>query len=50
MVRDKIVEEQWKHLDVNEHWHKTKKIMMETAQHVCGMSKGPCRQGIVVVE
>jgi len=20
-----------------------KKIMMETAQHICGMSKGPCR-------
>jgi len=30
-------------LDVNEHWHKMKKIMMETAQHVCGMSKGPRR-------
>jgi len=30
-------------LYVNEHWHKMKKIMMETAQHICGMSKGPCR-------
>jgi len=20
-----------------------KKVMMETAQHICGMSKGPCR-------
>jgi len=20
-----------------------KKIMMETSQHICGMSKGPCR-------
>jgi len=39
MVRD----EEWKHLDVNEHWHKMKKIMMETAQHIWGMSKGPCR-------
>ena len=38
-----IEEEEWKHLDVNEHWHKMKKIMMETAQHICGMSKGPCR-------
>jgi len=27
----------------NEHWHKMKTIMMETAQHICGMSKGPCR-------
>jgi len=29
MVRDKIEEENWKHLDINEHWHKMKKIMME---------------------
>jgi len=43
MVRDKVEEEKWKHLDVSEHWHKIKKIMMETAQHICGMSKGPCR-------
>jgi len=34
MVRDKVEEEEWKYLDVNEHWHKTKKIMMETAQPV----------------
>ena len=31
MVRDKVEEEEWKHLDVNEHWHKMKKIM--TKQH-----------------
>jgi len=43
MVRDKVEEDEWKHLDVNEHWHKMKKIMMKTAQHICGMSKGPCR-------
>jgi len=43
MVRDKVEEEEWKHLDVNENWHKVKKIIMETAQHICGMSKGPCR-------
>jgi len=40
MVRDKVEEEEWRHLHVNEHWHKMKKIMMETAQHICGMSKG----------
>ena len=28
-----VEEEDWKHLDVNEHWHKMKKITMETAQH-----------------
>ena len=38
MVRDKVEEEEWKHVDVNEHWHKMKKIMMETAQNICGMS------------
>ena len=43
MVRDKVMEEEWKYLDINEHWQKMKKIMMETAQHICGMSKGPCR-------
>jgi len=40
MVRDKVDEEECKHLDVNEHWHKMKKIMIETAQHICGMSEG----------
>ena len=34
MVRDKVEEEEWKYHDVNEHWHKMKKIMMETAQRV----------------
>jgi len=43
MVKDKVEEKEWEHLDVNEHWHKMKKIMMETAQHICGISKGTCR-------
>jgi len=25
MVRDKVEEEEWEHLDVNEHWHKMKR-------------------------
>jgi len=25
MVRDKVVEEEWKYLDINEHWQKMKK-------------------------
>jgi len=25
IVRDKVEEEEWKYLDVNEHWHKMKK-------------------------
>jgi len=33
MVGDKVEEEEWKHLDVNEHWHKMKKITMQRAQH-----------------
>jgi len=35
MVGDKLGEEEWKHLDLNELWDKMKKIMMETAQHIC---------------
>ena len=43
MVRDKVEEAKWKGLDVKEHWQQIKCIMMETAQVICGMSKGPCR-------
>jgi len=42
MVKDKVVEAEWKYLDVNEHWQHMKN-MMETAQATCGLSKGPCR-------
>ena len=30
-------------LGVNDHWQQMKGIMMETAQDICGMTKGPCR-------
>jgi len=40
MVRDKVEEEEWKQLDVNEHWHKMKNIMMKAAQYIRRMSKG----------
>jgi len=43
MVRDKVEEADWKCLDVNEHRQQMKSIMMETAQDICGMSKGPRR-------
>jgi len=43
MVRDKVEEAKWKGLDVKEHWQQIKCIMMETAQVICGLSKGPCR-------
>jgi len=33
---------QWKYL-VNEHWQQMRNIIMQTAQNICGMSKGPCR-------
>ena len=39
MVKDKVVEAEWKYLDVNEHWQQVKNIMMETAQVTCGLSK-----------
>jgi len=28
MVKDKVEEAEWKHLDVNEHWQQMKNIMM----------------------
>jgi len=43
MVRDKVQEAKWKGLCVNDHWQQMKRIMMESAQDICGMTKGPCR-------
>jgi len=37
------VEAKWKCLGVNDHWQQMKDIMMETAQDIRGMTKGPCR-------
>jgi len=43
MVGDKVEEANWKGLCVNEHWQQMKGITMETAQDICGMTKGPRR-------
>ena len=43
MVRDKVKEAKWKGPGVTDHWQQMKGIMMETAQDICGMTKGPCR-------
>jgi len=43
IVEDKVEEAKWKGLGVNDHWQQMKGIMMETAQDICGMTKGPCR-------
>ena len=43
MVRDKVEEATWKGLGVNDQWQQMKCLMMETAQDICGMTKGPCR-------
>jgi len=43
IVRDKVEEAKWKGLGVNDHWQQMKGIMMETAQDICGMTKGPHR-------
>ena len=32
MVKDKVVEAEWKYIDVNEHWQQMRNIMMDTAQ------------------
>ena len=51
MVGDKVEEVKWKGLCVNEHWQKMKGIVMETAQDICGMTKGSTQtQGNMVVE
>jgi len=42
MVKDKVVEAEWKYLDVNEHWQQMKNIMMETAQVTCELLESPC--------
>ena len=42
-VGDKVEEVKWKGLCVNDHWQQMKGIMMETAQDICGMTKGPPR-------
>ena len=43
IVGEKVEEAKWKGLGVNDHWQQMKGIMMETAQDICGMTKGPCR-------
>jgi len=43
IVGDKVEESTWKCLGVNEHWQQMKGLMMETAQDICGMTKGPRR-------
>jgi len=42
-VGGKVEEAKWKGLGVNDHWQQMKGIMMETAQDLCGMTKGPPR-------
>ena len=42
-VRGKVEEAKWKGLGVNDHWQQMKDIMIETAQDICGMTKGPRR-------
>jgi len=48
MVGDKVKEVKWKGLAANDHWQQMKDIMMETAQDICGMTKGPRRHNVVV--
>ena len=46
MIRDMVEEAKWKGRGVNDHWQQMKGIMMETAQDICGMTKGPCRHKV----
>jgi len=43
MVGDKVEEAKWNGLGVNDYWLQMKGIMMQSAQDICGMTKGPCR-------
>ena len=43
IVGDMVEEAKWKGLGVNDHWQQMKGIIMETAQDICGMTKGPPR-------
>ena len=43
MVRDKVEETTWKGLGVNDQWQQMKGLVLETAQDMCRMTKGPCR-------
>ena len=43
IVGDTVEEAKWKGLGGNDHWQQMKGIMMETAQYICGMTKGQCR-------
>ena len=43
IVGDKVEEATWKGLGVHEHLQQMKGLMMETAQDICGMTKGPRR-------
>jgi len=45
MVKDQVVEADWKYLDVNEHWQQMKNIMTETAQVTNGFSKDIRKHG-----
>ena len=42
-VGGKVEEAKWKGLGVNDHWQRMKVIIMEAAQDLCGMTKGPPR-------
>ena len=42
-VGGKVEEAKWKGLGVNDHWQQMKGIMLESAQDICGMTKGPRR-------
>jgi len=44
IVGDKVEEAKWKGLRVNDNWQQMNGIMMETAQDICGMTKGQCRR------
>jgi len=44
VVEDKVKEAKWKGLGVSDYWQQMKGVILETAQDICGMTKGPCKE------
>ena len=47
MVRDRLEEKGWQHLDADEQWQQMKNVMTETTENIYGKSEGPCRNLVV---
>jgi len=49
MIGDKVEEAKWKGRCINDHWQQMKGITMESAQDICGKTKGPRRHKVLTI-